>query len=97
VWLADQTRPPGVVVLPITEYVVSESVALPGWVSPAASLDPEGNGYIDPPASALPSSEAIDRFLVVTARQTGAVVVTTDPGILTYAASGAVHAYDARV
>lgn len=95
-WLADQRRPPGVMILPITEELVYQSTILPGWVSSSVGGHRDGNGDVALTANALLSSEAIDRFLVATARQIGSVVVTTDPALLAYAASGPLEVYDAR-
>ncbi|HXC24691.1 MAG TPA: hypothetical protein VNU46_02170 [Gemmatimonadaceae bacterium] len=102
-WLADQKRPPGVTIHPMTEELAYESTVLPGWMPSTAGSYAAGAGGVAPSAPAtaptahaLPSSEAIDRFLVATAYHIGAVLVTTDPALLAYAASGGLEAYDAR-
>jgi PIN domain nuclease of toxin-antitoxin system len=96
IWLADQTRPPGVTLIPITGELAYESTTLPGWTVPTGTAQAGVVGVHSAAVGSVTSSEAIDRFLVSTARRIGAVVVTTDPAILTYAASGPLNAYDAR-
>lgn len=88
-WLADQQRPPGVTLLPITGALAYGSVTLPAL---GAGTDEAHQG-----TTALPgATEAVDRFLIATAREAGAVVVTTDPALLACAERGWIHAYDAR-
>ena len=80
-WLADQTRPPGVTLLPITGDIAYECTRLPMW-SPAPQGVPPGHALSD---GHIPSYEAIDRFIIATARRHDCVIVTTDLAILAYA------------
>ena len=91
-WLADQTRPPGVTLIPITGELAYESTTLPNWTVQTGAATRSHR----PAVGSVLSSEAVDRFLVSTALRTGSIVVTTDPAMLEYAASGPLNAYDAR-
>lgn len=95
-WIADQKRPPGVSILPITEDLVYRSTLLNAWGSAPPGNGAQRHGDAAPTAHQLLSSEAIDRFLIATAQQLDAVVVTTDPAMLAHASNGLLNAYDAR-
>jgi PIN domain nuclease of toxin-antitoxin system len=80
-WVTAQEVSPGVRLMAITPEITIESTQLPPWVRRRDRLV-----HRDPN----------DRFLVATARQMAAVLITVDEVILDYADDGHVVAYDAR-
>ena len=81
-WIAESRRPPGVRVLPLRLDVLVDGPRLPRWVKRGTRAE-----HRDP----------ADRWIVATARQVNATIVTCDEEMLHYASSGHVHAFDARV
>ena len=80
-WVREQQREPGVRIWPLSPAVLVGSVQLPEWIRVR-----DGKPHRDP----------CDRFLVATARERHAVLVTSDAEILTYGRAGHVTACDAR-
>ena len=80
-WVKEQSRHPGVQVLPITSSVAAGCTEIPLWVRKDKSE------HRDP----------ADRFLVTTSRLRAAVLITCDEQILNYAKQGHVLACDARI
>ena len=81
-WVREQTRYPGIRVLPITATLVIDATALPEWVRKA---------------DARPHKDPNDRFIIAEARRRNAVLVTCDELIIDYARDVHVRAYDACV
>lgn len=80
-WIAETRRPPGVRVLPLSLDVLIDGPRLPRWFKHGTRTE-----HRDP----------ADRWIVATARQTNATIITCDEEILHYAGQGHVHAFDAR-
>lgn len=80
-WIVEQQQPPGVRLLTITAALAIDSEQLPTWIRRADSRE---------------HRNASDRFLVATARQRNAVLVSRDSIILDYAEEGHLTVLDAR-
>lgn len=80
-WVAEQHEAPGVQLLGLTPALAIGVTLLPPWVRRR-----DGRPHRDPN----------DRFLVTSARQENAVLVTCDEAIIEYAGEGHLTAYDAR-
>ncbi len=81
-WVAASRVAPGVRIVPLSLTVLIDGPRLPRWLTRN---------------SAAPHEDPADRWIVATARQHHAVVVTRDDEILHYAEQGHVRAFDARV
>ncbi len=80
-WVAEQREAPGVQLLGLTPALAIGVTLLPPWTRRR-----DGQLHKDPN----------DRFIVTTARQENAVLVTCDEAIIDYAGEGHLTAYDAR-
>jgi PIN domain nuclease of toxin-antitoxin system len=81
VWVARSRVPPGVRVVPLSLAILTDGPRLPRWLKRG---------------STTPHKDPADRWIVATARQQAAVLITRDDEILHYAAQGHVRAFAAN-
>jgi PIN domain nuclease of toxin-antitoxin system len=80
-WVATSRLAPGVRIVPLSPTVLIDGPRLPPWLKRGSSA---------------PHKDPADRWIVATARQHAAVLITRDDEILHYAAEGHVRAFNAR-
>lgn len=80
-WVAASRLAPGVRIIPLSLNVLIDGPRLPRWAKRNTPT---------------PHKDPADQWIVATARQRNAVVVTRDEEILHYAEQGHVRAFDAR-
>jgi PIN domain nuclease of toxin-antitoxin system len=81
-WVAASRVAPGVRVAPLSLAVLIDGPRIPAWYKRGTSV---------------PHKDPADRWIVATARQRSAIVITRDEQILNYAQQGHVRAFDARL
>jgi PIN domain nuclease of toxin-antitoxin system len=81
-WIAASRLAPGLRIVPLSPGILIDGPRLPTWQKKGSQII-----HKDP----------ADRWIVATARQRHAVVITRDEEILHYADQGHVRAFDARV
>lgn len=81
-WVAASRVAPGIRVAPLSPSVLIDGPLLPTWYKRGTSV---------------PHEDPADRWIVATARQRSAIVITRDDEILHYAEQGHVRAFDARM
>ncbi|MEO8193781.1 MAG: type II toxin-antitoxin system VapC family toxin [Gemmatimonadales bacterium] len=81
-WVREQTRYPGIRILPMNASLALDATSLPEWVRKS-----DGRPHKDPS----------DRFIVAEARRRNAVLITCDALMIDYARGGNMVVFDARV